>query len=470
MVNDDPHDSAITTNILTTATASEGGGDDDDLYSEDADDSAITLKIMNLVYLASLSGAFAVVVSALTLFLMMSVATKLVQIALFLAIALSFAWGTMGVGLSPTWVVPATGLIALAFSVAYAFIVWDRIPFAASNLDSGLTGIKTNPGMILIAFVFQLLALGWSIYFTFVVVGVYDAVQIGDLGSSWAGKKYVIFSLLGISYYWTLHVFLNIVQVTVAGVIGNWWYKSDDDTSTRAASLKMSFFRSCFYSIGSICFGSLVVGPVRVLRQLSAFFRPSPESSSLLCLHQCAHFAQTYLTSCVEALGDRFSPWSFTYVGLYGYGLIDAGLHASELFETRGWTKIVTDDLVPNVLFLISLVIGGVTGLFAYVIEGFEMLSISSLGVPDTTSFMVGSLVGLVVSSVLFGIISSSVNAVICLFAASPADFQQNHPKLSMQMSNSWREVWPGCIFDPSLQLNINGGGGYLSERHPLLP
>ena len=39
----------------------------------------------------------------------------------------------------------------------------------------------------------------------------------------------------------------------------------------------------------------------------------------------------------------------------------------------------------------------------------------------------VGALVGLVVSSVLFGIISSSVNVVIVLFAASPVDFEGNY-------------------------------------------
>jgi hypothetical protein len=58
----------------------------------------------------------------------------------------------------------------------------------------------------------------------------------------------------------------------------------------------------------------------------------------------------------------------------------------------------------------------------------------------------IGALVGLVVSSVLFGIISSSVNAVIVLFAASPVDFEQNHPKLSEDMRKAWREVWPGCM------------------------
>ena len=102
----------------------------------------------------------------------------------------------------------------------------------------------------------------------------------------------------------------------------------------------------------------------------------------------------------------------------------------------------------------------------------------------------------MVVSSVLFGIISSSVNAVIVLLAASPVDFEQNHPKLSEEMRNAWREVWPGCMdildmrhqvggfIDPSMNGSFRGlppdvFGTYnpalnrsmraQSERHPLL-
>lgn len=178
------------------------------------------------------------------------------------------------------------------------------------------------------------------------------------------------------------------MQVTVAGVIGSWWYKEDGDTSSNNQDLQHAFFRSCFYSIGSICFGSLVVGPVRVLRQLSAFFRPSDEVNSLLCLHQCLHCVQTCMASFVDNLSDRFSPWSYTYVGLYGYGLVDAGLHSAELFEKRGWTMIVSDDLVPNVLFMISLTIGGVTGMLAFALDQMEALSLTSLGVPLITSFL----------------------------------------------------------------------------------
>ena len=64
----------------------------------------------------------------------------------------------------------------------------------------------------------------------------------------------------------------------------------------------------------------------------------------------------------------------------------------------------------------------------------------------------------------LFGIISSSVNAVIVLFATSPVDFEENHPELSEEMRSAWREVWPGCMdimggafMDPALNASLTG-------------
>lgn len=62
------------------------------------------------------------------------------------------------------------------------------------------------------------------------------------------------------------------------------------------------------------------------------------------------------------------------------------------------------------------------------------------------TSNRIGVFTGLVVTHVLFGLISSSVNAVIVLFAGSPVEFEKNHPELSQELRSAWRDVWPGCM------------------------
>ena len=176
--------------------------------SPEDSESSVTIIFTNLIYIAGFSGLFAIVISGFTLLLMTNFPNKIVQIALILTITFSFIWGTIGIGLSPKKIVPITGIIALAMSAAYAFIVWDRMPFAAANLKAGLTGILANPGAVIVSFIFQILAMVSSIYYVFVAFGVYDAIQVGVINESFEGIGYLYYCLLGISYYWTLHVFL----------------------------------------------------------------------------------------------------------------------------------------------------------------------------------------------------------------------------------------------------------------------
>lgn len=42
---------------------------------------------------------------------------------------------------------------------------------------------------------------------------------------------------------------------------------------------------------------------------------------------------------------------------------------AQKLFQKRGWNEIVSNGLLENVLFAVSLVIGGLVGLVALMIE-----------------------------------------------------------------------------------------------------
>lgn len=246
----------------------------------------------------------------------------------------------------------------------------------------------------------------------------------------------------------------NTVQAITAGVVASWWSNPEDE-----GIVKQSTFKTLFYSMGSICFGSLFVGPVRVIRQIAVLFRPNSDDASLLCLHECLHCIQSCITSVVESLACHFNAWAFTYIGLYHYGFTEAGSLATELFEKRGWTIIVSDDLVPNVLLMTSLVIGGCTGCFAHLMERLDGFKILSLDEPALVSFWLGMVNGLVLTSVLFSVISSAVNAVLVCFAVSPVDFENNHAELSNFMRSAWRDVWPGALDVVDLRLALAAPG-----------
>ena len=66
----------------------------------------------------------------------------------------------------------------------------------------------------------------------------------------------------------------------------------------------------------------------------------------------------------------------------------------------------------------------------------------------DPSTFLsdnsIGLVIGLVFCSILMSCVASSVNATIVLFAEAPAEFEQNHPELSLQMREAWQKAYPG--------------------------
>mmetsp|Transcript_21370 Transcript_21370/g.42885 ORF Transcript_21370/g.42885 Transcript_21370/m.42885 type:complete len:807 (+) Transcript_21370:83-2503(+) len=424
---------------------SEGMADDDVALESVIDatvgapqDAKVVLAYWNIMKMACTCGAFAMIISAMALAFMMAMSRRLVYVALVLSIGVSFAWGTIGIGISPNSFVPVSGIIALMLTVGYMFVVWDRIPFASANLTTALTGVRDNLGLVGVAFFFQFLALVASIYYSFTFVGLHDAMYNGQLMIS-DNMKVAVDVLLFVSYYWTYQVLRHIVMVTVAGTIGSWWFKQD-------SALNETFFRATVCNFGSICYGSLYVGVVQFLRQITEGMRPHHDESSLMCLYEFTLYFQERLVTLVDNLADSFTPWAFTYIGLYHYSLGDSGHKVNELFDRRGWSRIVTDDLIPSVLTMVSLVIGGLSGSFAVILQALDGQGLTSFGHPVATSFTIGFLVGIVLSTVLFSIIESSVQGVIVCFAGSPVEFQRNHPELSHEMRHAWKEVWPGSL------------------------
>ena len=59
---------------------------------------------------------------------------------------------------------------------------------------------------------------------------------------------------------------------------------------------------------------------------------------------------------------EYFNKWAFVYVGLYGYDYRTAGKNVFNLFKSRGWTSILSHNLVQRCLWLISICIGLITG------------------------------------------------------------------------------------------------------------
>jgi hypothetical protein len=131
-----------------------------------------------------------------------------------------------------------------------------------------------------------------------------------------------------------------------------------------------------------------------------------------------------------------------------GFNYIEAGRNVLHLFQQKGWTVIITDDLADNVIFMMSVGIGLACGLVGWLLGTVDPSLFATMGWDDAggPGFLIGFIVGLLMSSILLSVVNSAINTVIVCYAEAPAEFQMNHPQLSAEMRSAWVQAWPGIV------------------------
>mmetsp|Transcript_6405 Transcript_6405/g.18016 ORF Transcript_6405/g.18016 Transcript_6405/m.18016 type:complete len:499 (+) Transcript_6405:67-1563(+) len=407
--------------VMSTIMFSSGNGAEAKYSSEFND----------VIFVGGVSAMVSLALSTLSLKAMMNNAKLLVQVALVFSVAMSGVLAAFGL-LSGSMIMGVMGLVMFAVGCCYAYAVWHRIPFAAVNLKTALSAVKDNMGLTVVAYIFMALAFGWSVLW---FMGLGSTLGNGDQMS-----LFVVF-LLFLSYYWTHEVLRNTMNVTTSGVVGTWWFVPAEASRFWSPALTDSLQRATTTSFGSICFGSLLVAIVQALRALEHYTRENEDLAIVRCIVQC-------ILSCIESIILFLNRWSYVYVGLYGFSYIEAGRNVVNLFQQKGWTAIIADDLASNVLGMISLGIGLASGLVGLLLAWADKSLFEDLGFESGRGpgFLVAFLVGFIFASVYLGVVDSAITTVIVCYAEAPAEFESNHPELSSEMRNAWTEAWPGLV------------------------
>ena len=176
----------------------------------------------------------------------------------------------------------------------------------------------------------------------------------------------------------------------------------DDDLPMCSSVLFSTLSRNIFGSFGSICLGSLLVGPCILLSRISTFSRlAKPKLCRLISTSKLSGDAEpdtkgtqngaSLCSPSDSVISRNVNCYSFTYVGLYGYKFWESGskAKASQLFEARGWTHVVFEPYpIMTVMAMTCMIIGGSTALLGLIVEEADGFTLTSLHKPVTTAFL----------------------------------------------------------------------------------
>jgi hypothetical protein len=330
-----------------------------------------------------------------------------------------------------TWWIYIFAIANAFYSVWYIRAIDTWVPFSASILSLASKGITDNWGLYVLSLVLSALGLFWMIGWTYVANGM---GLFGDLSQYYGYHNDVnptsmswttVFMI--VSLYWTIVVLMNIGQSTVAGSIATWCFNKVKGQGCCSATVTSSLYRSCTTSFGSICLGSLLNAIMITLRVLLNWAqqraRENDENGSALlyCIIKC-------IVDCLGDMLEYFNQWAYTFVGIYGLSYVESGRSVLELFQSRGFTAILSSNLSAYVLSIISLMSAMSSGIIS-------ILFTAKSDLDPVLGFWFSFVIGLTISSIMMNTVSAAAKSVIVCYADHPARLHDCHPTETKELS-----------------------------------
>ena len=252
---------------------------------------------MSTIYtILAISGAAGLGISTIAMSLMMIIPTAMIKVALLFNLLVTLGMVVCSI-LVQAWPMVFMASIGFLFTLYYTYVIWKRIPFAASTLVTAITAIKCNMGLSFFAYNNLVLTFLWSMWWSLAFVATAYVVSDCNIGEDAYCENELnggVLFLFLVSFFWVCQVIKNIVHCTVAGTVGTWWFIPNDAKSCCSSAVINSYYRSITTSFGSICFGSLIVAIIQATKEIVNSMR-TQENSLFLCLIDCVLGLLEYL-------------------------------------------------------------------------------------------------------------------------------------------------------------------------------
>ncbi|DBA00301.1 TPA: hypothetical protein N0F65_001496 [Lagenidium giganteum] len=326
--------------------------------------------------------------------------------------------------------------------IAYYARIRPAIAFAASNLAMASRLLFEFPRLVQAAYVALAAQAVWILIWSLAVIGVL-AKAVDNLHDSGTFGNFCFFFML-LSLYWFVHVARNVVHCVTAGVVGEWWFGAhDENTVVRAQT------RALTSSLGSICLGSLVVA---VLNALETLLMSTPRRKGSRSANACLEC----IIRLVQRNAQYFNKFAFCQVAIYGKDFQTAGYDSLVLFRARGWTALMSDNLVSSVLSIGCLVVGVTSGVIgsAWAHVALQCSAKEAVAYPHECetfnvillTFVACSSIGYAMCGLVSSILDSNVATIFVCFAEDPAALARSNPQEHTRLVDAWSRLKPELL------------------------
>lgn len=326
------------------------------------------------------------------------IATNVAVSVIYLALSLYFfSHGVMWGGI--------LCLIVSPLNLVWLYLVRDRIPFATAVLKIATTLIIKYKATVLCSIASVMVFYGYAVFNLSMSFPMLH--RLGENKAESADPW--LYMLCTLFFFWVAQVCINVVHVTVAGLVATWYFVGDDHMPPNPTLA--SFKRAMTTSFGSICFGSLLVAIIQTIRRAANMFA-NHENDFVRCIVDC-------ILSILESLLEYFNTYAFVHVAIYGVSYIEAAKRTWSLAQECGWKAYFNDCLIEPTITLTSLGCACFLGGSAWLVSG------GNVAVAVTTFIAV-----LAITLTVLRCVESAVPTIFVCFAELPSALLGSNPEL----------------------------------------
>jgi hypothetical protein len=383
----------------------------------------VAMLVSGLVFASFLSAAY---------YLMMKKnGTSMVRGTLIFSIALYMFMGVV-------WIIFGNligGIILLLVGGLniYFYYAWkSRFALAGQLLSVCADVCNRYSSVFAITILSLLLQVAYLIWWSVTVAGVnqkYNPQPSGS-GSQSSGGQVGLIIFLVFSFYWTIQVFMNCLNVTIAGVFGSFYFL--EGTGQMPKNPVFGAAKRAFTtSFGSIAFGSLLVALIQTVRYLLHSVR---RNDALGCIVDC-------ILAMIESLVEFFNSYAYIQIAIYGKDFKTAAKDTWHLLKTSGCDLIAQDVLVSNVLGVGRLVIGIVTGFFVLIWGKIVFADNSEASSYAMMIAIICVFAGVGIMSIVTIVIESGTATTFVCLAEDPAALARTKPNLYNEFKQAFPQI-----------------------------
>ncbi|KAI3405368.1 PNS1 [Candida oxycetoniae] len=435
----------ITINALRVTYGDQGSG----IYG---DSDSFTMN-RNTVILFAFVLVLSIVLAALGILFIRAYAKLFIYVACILNVVLS-------IGTAIFYFVEhyySAAIVFLIFGLFAAWCYWAsrrRIPLSATILRIVVDVMKMYPSTLITAFIGLVISTGFGALFSVVIIGTYvkykpnednTGCSVGG-GSCSQGKLVGVLVFVFFAGYYISEVIKNVIHVVIAGIYGTWYYMSNSDQGAPRHPALSSFKRAMTYCFGSICFGSLIVTIIQLIRQLLNIIRSQFVDS---WGGQCVLLIINFIVSFINWIVQYFNKYAYSFVALYGKSYIRSAKDTFDLFRFKGIDVLVNDMFITNALNFYTLFVAYLSSLLAYLYLKFTKPGYNENGDYYAPVVAFTFLISMQITNITLSVIQSGVATFFVCLSKDPEVLQMSQrAELFNEIQNNYPEVYQKITTD----------------------